>query len=99
MLRGPVDRGLTQAQHEATDLRSFLYHNRVRGGVAGASLLEEECATAQFKLDHSPDGFGHYVLRGKHWHKMCDFQITGLECTMVREAVGGCQNAETKNRR
>jgi len=46
----------------------------------------------RFKLDNTPDAFGHlrlYVLRGKHWHKMSDFQMTGLECTMVREAAGG----------
>lgn len=57
--------------------------------VAGNEPSEEECATAQFKLDHTPDAFGHYTMRGKHWHKLSDFQITGLECTMVREAAGG----------
>ena len=55
----------------------------------GVPLLAEECSTTQFSVKHTPDEFGHYVLRGKHWHKMCDFQITGLECTMVREAAGG----------
>ena len=57
--------------------------------AAGNEPSEEECATRQFKLDHSPDGFGHYMKSGKHWHKLTDFQFTGLECVMRREAAGG----------
>jgi len=93
----PVDlmeSGWKHARGKVSDLTKVFLATSWPDGASppageGVPLLAEECSTTQFSVKHTPDEFGHYVLRGKHWHKMCDFQITGLECTMVREAAGG----------